>query len=42
MAGESGGVLGVVVAVGDGGSWSLDRNRARRSTKIQGSCDYDL
>jgi len=32
MAGDSGGVFGVAVAVGEGGSDSLDKNSARRST----------
>ena len=32
MAGDSGGVFGRAVAVGEGGTWILDRNKARRST----------
>lgn len=31
MAGDSGGVTGVNMAEGEGGAWTLDRNRARRS-----------
>ena len=34
MAGDSGGVFGVAVAVGEGGSDSLDKNRALRSTCV--------
>src|SRR5229473_5254591 len=33
MAGDSGGVFGSAVAVGDGGALTLDKNRARRSTR---------
>lgn len=34
MAGESGGVFGVKVAVGDGGASTFERKRARRSTAM--------
>lgn len=34
MAGESGGVFGVKVAVGDGGASTFERKRARRSTTM--------
>jgi hypothetical protein len=33
MAGDSGGVFGSAVAVGEGGALTLDKNRARRSTR---------
>lgn len=33
MAGDSGGVFGSAVAVGEGGALTLDKKRARRSTR---------
>jgi hypothetical protein len=33
MAGDSGGVFGSAVAVGEGGALTLDKNSARRSTR---------